>query len=186
MNAVQTAPTTPVRIPANHAVTKRLGHWTADRRFQVRAHHGVAVLDLRSPQIPAGDIEIDVDLDRAVLKLLVADDAQIEDWDLRRSGRGRVKDAQSPDTRRPDTQSPDTQSPDTQSPDTQSPDARRPDAPGDRRIVVTGQMRHAEIRVHRGGVAILSAMFSREYLADLRRAHKQGVLPTVDDPARAA
>ncbi|HEY2670968.1 MAG TPA: hypothetical protein VGJ07_11415 [Rugosimonospora sp.] len=156
MNTVQTAPATPIRIPANDAVTKRLGHWTTARQFQVRARHGVAVLDLRSPQIPAGDIEIDVDLDRAVLKLLVADDALIEDWDLRRSGRGRVKDGQVPD------------------------------APGDRRIVVTGQMRHAEIRVHRGGVAILSAMFSREYLADLWRAHKQGVLPTVDDPARAA
>jgi hypothetical protein len=40
--------------------------------------------------------------------------------------------------------------------------------------------------VHRGGIAVLSAMFSREYLADLRRVHKQGGFPTVDDPTRTA
>ena len=38
----------PVRVPANHTVTKRLGHWTTERRFEVRNHHGQAVLDLRS------------------------------------------------------------------------------------------------------------------------------------------
>jgi hypothetical protein len=156
MNATQTAAVAPVRIPANNTVAKRLGNWTTARQFQVRAHRGYAVLDLRSPQIPAGDIEVDIDLDHAVLKLLVADDAVVDDWDVRRIGRGRVKDAE------------------------------RPNAPGDRRIVVTGQMRHGEIRVRRGGIAILSAMFSREYLADLRRAHKQGGFPTVDDPTRTA
>jgi len=29
-------------------------------------------------------------------------------------------------------------------------------------------------------------MFSREYLADLRRAHAERGFPTVDDPARTA
>jgi hypothetical protein len=29
-------------------------------------------------------------------------------------------------------------------------------------------------------------MFSREYWADLRRAHKEGGFPTVDDPTRIA
>ena len=28
--------------------------------------------------------------------------------------------------------------------------------------------------MHRGGIAQLSAMFSHEYLADLRRAHREG------------
>jgi hypothetical protein len=144
-----------VKIPANHAVTKRLGNWTTARRFQVRAHRGSAVLDLRSPQIPAGDIEIEVDIDHAMLKLLVADDAMVDDWDLRRTGRSRVKDAEGTD------------------------------APG-RRIVVTGQLRSGEIRVRRGGIAMLSAMFSRAYWDDLRRAHKEGGFPTVDDPARTA
>jgi hypothetical protein len=80
--------------------------------------------------------------------------AVVDDWDLRRLGRGRVKDAE----------------------------GRA--AAGGRRIVLTGQLRHGEVRVHRGGIAQLSAMFSREYLADLRRAHADGTFPTVDDPAR--
>jgi hypothetical protein len=146
----------PVRIPANHAVTKRLGNWTSARRFQVRAHRGLAVLDLRSPQIPDGDIEVEVDLDRATLKLLVADDAMVDDWDLRLIGRGRVKDAE------------------------------RPAAAGIRRILVTGRVRNGEIRVHRGGIAVLSAMCSRAFLTDLRRAHREGRQPSVADPASSA
>ena len=155
MEATQVTPvtSTPVRIPANYTTVKRLGNWTTERRFQVRAHRGSAVLDLRSPQIPEGDIEIDADLDHAVLKLLVADDARVDDWDLQRAGRGRVKDAE------------------------------RPDAPQGRRIVITGQMRHSEIRVNRGGIAVLSAMCSREFLADLRQAHRENRMPTVADPA---
>ena len=47
-----------VRIPAHHAVTKRLGHWTTERDFEVRAHRGNAVLDLRSPRIPEGDVRV--------------------------------------------------------------------------------------------------------------------------------
>jgi hypothetical protein len=162
MNTTPTVPAAPtvlaapVRVAANYTVAKRLGNWTTARRFEVRAHRGHAVLDLRSPQIPAGDVEVNIDLDHAMLKLLVPDDALVDDWDLRRVGRGRVKDSENPE------------------------------APAGRRIVITGQMRHGEIRVHRGGIAILSAMCSREYLADLRRAHKQGGHPTVDDPARTA
>jgi hypothetical protein len=41
------------------------------------------------------------------------------------------------------------------------------------------------VRVHRGGIAILSAMCSRAYLEDVRRAHRTGTMPTVDDPTRA-
>ncbi len=106
MNLTHTDHADRVKIPANHAVTKRLGNWTTARRFQVRAHRGSAVLDLR------------------------------------------------------------------------------PDASGGRRIVVTGQLRSGEVRVRRGGIAMLSAMFSRAYWDDVRRAHKEGGFPTVDDPAR--
>jgi hypothetical protein len=155
MNTTQTSTET-VRIAANYAVTKRLGHWTTADRFQVRSHRGHAVLDLRSPQIQADEISVDLDLDHAMLKLLVPEDAVLDDWDLQRTGRGRVKDAEG---------------------------GR---AAGGQRIVLTGQMRHGEIRVHRGGIAMLSAMFSREYVADLRRAHREGGFPTVDDPARTA
>jgi hypothetical protein len=35
-------------------------------------------------------------------------------------------------------------------------------------------------------MATLSAMFSRAYVQDLRRARKNGSYPTVDDPTRAA
>jgi len=154
MNTAQPAPVPPVRIAANHTVTRRLGNWTTARQFQVRAHRGHAVLDLRSPQIPAGDIEVEADLDHATLKLLVADDAVVDDWDLRRIGRGRVKDSEGRN------------------------------AAGGRRIAVTGQLRHGQIRVHRGGLAVLSAMCSREFVADLRRARREGRTPTVADPAR--
>lgn len=156
MNATHATPPAPVRVAANYQVTKRLGHWTTAREFQVRAHRGHAVLDLRSPRIPAGDITVNLELDHAMLKLLVPDGAVIDDWDLRREGRGRVKDAEGSK------------------------------ASGGRRIILTGQLRHGEIRIHRGGIAQLSAMFSREYLADLRRAHREGGFPTVDDPARTA
>jgi hypothetical protein len=156
MNTTQTTAAAPVRVAANYQVTKRLGHWTTAREFQVRAHRGHAVLDLRSPRIEDGEIRVDVELDHAMLKLLVPDGAVVDDWDLQRLGRGRVKDAEGRD------------------------------AAGGRRIVLTGQLRHGEVRVHRGGIAQLSAMFSREYLADLRRAHADGTYPTVDDPARTA
>lgn len=146
---------TPVRIPANHTVTKKLGNWTTEREFQVRAHRGLAVLDLRSPRIPDGDIHVDVDLDRGTLKLLVADDAVIDDWDLHRTGRAKVKDMTG-----------------------RSGEGRR--------IVLTGRVSCGEIRVHRGGIAILSAMCSREYVEDVRRAHREGGFPTVDDPTRAS
>jgi hypothetical protein len=145
----------PVRVSANQRLTKRLGNWTTSRRFQIRAHRGNAVLDLRSPQIPAGDIELDVDLDHAVLKVLVSEDAVLDDWDLRRVGRSPIKDS-------------------------------GPTAPAGRRIVLSGELRHGEIRVRRGGIAILSAMWSRAYVADVRRVHRQGGFPTVDDPTRSA
>jgi hypothetical protein len=147
----------PVRIPANHTVTKHLGHWTTQRRFEVRNHRGLAVLDLRSPRIAEGAIEIAVDIDHGVVKLLLPEDAVIDDWDLRRIGRGKVKDGAAPKS-----------------------------GGAGRRVVITGSVRDGEIRVHRGGVAMVSAMFSKAYLADLRRVHREGGYPTVDDPTRAA
>src|SRR5215467_15926201 len=94
MNTTPTTPAVAVRIAANYEVTKRLGNWTTAREFQVRAHRGHAVLDLRSPHIADGEITVDVELDHAMLKLLVPEGAVVEDWDLRRLGRGRVKDAE--------------------------------------------------------------------------------------------
>jgi hypothetical protein len=91
----------------------------------------------------------------ADLKLLVPDDAVIEHRDLEWTGRGRVKDA-----------------------------ARPQDAAG-RIIRLTGTSTKSEFRVHRGGIAILSALFSREFFDDARQAHRQGRTPTLADPANA-
>lgn len=143
-----------VPVRAHSRVTKQLGHWTRERHFDVRASRGSVLLDLRSTQIAAGDIEVHLDIDRAVVKLLVPDGAVIEDGDARRVGRCRVKDWTGTA------------------------------APGGRRIVLSGELRNGEVRVHRGGIAMLSAMCSREYLADALHARREGRYPTIDDPSR--
>lgn len=146
--------TTPVQVQANYASEKRLGNWTTARSFEVRSRRGTVVLDLRSPQIPDGDLEVKVDLDHSMLKLLVPQDAVIDQWDLHWLGRGKVKET------------------------------FHERAGAGRTIRLTGQIRHGEIRVHSGGIATLSAMASKEYIKDVRRAGHQGGVPTVDDPTR--
>lgn len=143
------------RIRADYAQVRKLGHWTRSRAFAIRSRRGRVVLDLRSPQIPDGDVDIALDLDHAMVKLLLPADAVIDDEDLRWTGRGRIKDHQAP----------------------------RQERPG-RAIRITGEIRHGEIRVNRDGVAILSAMFTKEYVRDALTAHREGRYPTVDDPAR--
>ncbi|WP_214414457.1 hypothetical protein [Sphaerisporangium fuscum] len=147
---------TTVRVHADHAVEKRLGNWTTSQDFEVRVRRGQAVLDLRSPEIPEGDVTVTLDLDHGMLKLLVPADAEIDQWDLEWSGRGKVKQSFH----------------------------HNPAAGTGRRIRLAGHVHQGEVRVHSGGVAQLSAMFTREYVDDVRRAHKTGGRPTVDDPAR--
>lgn len=120
----------------------------------MRATRGNVLLDLRSPRIEEGDIEVHVEIDHALLKLLVAEDAAIDQDDMRRVGAGRMKDWSS--------------------------------AASGRRIRLVGEMRNAEIRVQRGGVARLSAMATREYVQDVRQARREGRYPTIDDPTREA
>jgi hypothetical protein len=143
----------PVRIRAHHGVTRRLGHWTTERRLDILASKASIMLDLRSPRIEEGDIEIHLDIDHAAVKLLVSEGTVIDHAEVRRIGRYRVSN-------RPGT-----------------------DAPS-RRVVLLGEMRNAEIRVRRGGVATLSAMCTKEYLADARQARREGRYPTIDDPSR--
>jgi hypothetical protein len=145
----------PVQINADHDTVKHLGNWTTARSFQLRARHARLEIDLRSPRIEDGDIGIACELDNSVLILLVPADAVIDQARLRWTGRGRVKDA-----------------------------AGR-NAEGGRTIHLTGHIQHGEIRVRRGGVAILAAMFSSQYADDVRRAHREGIVPTVDDPTRS-
>ena len=103
-----------------------------------------------------GDVEVHLDLHRSTVKLLLAEGDQVDHWGLGWSGRGRVKDDQ------------------------------RPAEPSGRRVRLSGHAETSEVRVHRGGMAALSAMFSRAYVQDLRQARKNGSYPTVDDPTRAA
>lgn len=143
---------TPERIHVDHSAINRLGHWTTATAFEVRSRKGKVVLDLRSPQI-AGDIDLDLDLQRSALILLLPDEASVVQWELHFAGRGRVRDDQQP-------------------------------AAANRRVRLRGAAADSQVRVRRGGVAQVTAMLSRDYLADLRNAHRTGTYPTVDDPAR--
>ena len=142
------------RVQADHDITKHLGHWTGANRFEVRARSGAVVLDLRSPAIQ-GDVEVQLDLHRSVVKLLLAEGDQVDHWNLGWTGKGRIKDDQ------------------------------RPSSASGRQIRLTGRVNDGEIRVRRGGIAILSAMCSRAFVQDARQARKNGTYPTVDDPTRA-
>ena len=136
----------PVEIRAHGQVVKRFGAWTRARRFDIRASRGIVVLDLLLPELEPGEIEVALDIDHATVKLLVPDGANIDDGDLHRVGRGRVKDWTG----------------------TASADGRT--------VKLTGEMRDAEVRVHRGGVAILSLLASRRHRIEVRRAHREGRL----------
>ena len=81
-----------IPVRAHNAGRQAARALDSDRQFDVRASRGSVVLDLRSPQIAAGDIEISLDIDHAVVKLLVPDGAVIDDGDTRRIGRCRIKD----------------------------------------------------------------------------------------------
>ncbi|WP_330287800.1 hypothetical protein [Streptomyces sp. NBC_00576] len=147
------------RIHSDHDLVKHLGDWTEAGRFEVKARHGAAVLDLRSPGLP-DDVEIHLDMDRAMVKLLVDDGTAVDHWNLRWTARGKIKDSRSSATG--------------------SMGAKT----AGRRIHLSGSATNSEIRIHRGGIAILSAMFSRAYVQDVRHAHRTGGVPTIDDPTR--
>jgi hypothetical protein len=148
-----------------------MGHWTTARRFDVRASGSSVILELRSPRIEPGDIVINLDIDRSMVKLLVPEGAIVDDGDLRRVGRcGRV-------------------------------DWSGTAEPSGRVIRILGEMRRSELRINRGGIAIVSAMLTGEYVADLRRAfrdnhigslkdmqdaYREGRWTTIEDPGRSA
>jgi hypothetical protein len=138
-------PVEPVRLRAHRQTVKKLGPWTTERRFDVRGSQSFVCLDLLLAEIEPGDIEIAVDLDHCALKLLVPDGAVIDHADLRRVGRGRVKDWTG--TARP----------------------------GGRRIRLVGELRRSEVRIHRGGVALVSLVLSGAGPA-VRKAERAGRL----------
>jgi hypothetical protein len=136
----------PVQMRAHGKVLKRLGRRVDSRSFDVRASASSIVLDLLIPEIEAGPIDVELDVDHVALKLLVPADAVIDHDELRRVGRGGVKDRTG----------------------TPSSDGRV--------IRLGGEMRSSEVRVHRGGVAVLSLLGSKESRAAVRRAHREGRL----------
>jgi hypothetical protein len=160
-----------VRIRGHNRSIRHLGHWTTARRLDVRVSQSTFILELRSPRIEPGVIEVNLDIDHSMVKLLVPNGATIEDGDLRRVGRCSLVDW---------------------SGTLQA---------GGRVIRVMGEMRRSELRINRGGIAIVSAMLTGEYLADLRRAfrdnhisslkdmqaaYREGRWTTVEDPGRSA
>ena len=129
------------------------------------------MLDLRSRRIEAGVIDVYLDIHHSTVKLLVPDTARIEHDLVRLVGRCGYVDW--------------------------SGEA----APDGRLTRITGEMRGAEIRINRGGVAIVSAMLTGEYLSGLRRAirdnhvrslkdmqeaHRGGRWTVTEDPGRLA
>jgi hypothetical protein len=132
------------RIRAHHCSERKLGAWTSARRFDIRANRGSVLLDLLLPDIESGEITVELDIDHATVILLVPDGAQINDDELRRVGRGRVKDWTG----------------------VASPDGRP--------IRLVGEMRNAEVRIHRGGMAILRLLLSRKHRAQVRQARREG------------
>lgn len=160
-----------IRIRAHNRSVRHLGHWTPARRIDVLASQSSLILELRSPRIEPGDVEVTLDIDRSMVKLLVPDGAIIDDGDLRRVGRCGMVDWSCT-------------------------------AEAGRRVIrVVGEMRRSELRINRGGIAIVSAMLTDEYLADLRRAfrenhirslrdvqaaYREGRWTTVEDPGRSA
>ena len=138
-----------VQIRAQNRSAKYLGDWTTARRFDVRASRGLLVLDLLLPRIEPGEIKIMFDIDHAAVKLLVPKDASVDHADLRRVGGGRVKDWTGSSSS------------------------------GGRRIKLVGEMRDSEVRVHRGGVAILSLLGSRRQRAHVCKAYRNGRLGQV-------
>lgn len=159
-----------VRIHADHDSFRRLGAWTDADRFEVRARTASVVLDLRAPRLPK-EIDIELRLDRARVKLLLPDETVVEHRDLDWNGRGQVKDGQRPQAQ--------------PIPEESGAGGATPHS-GPIRIRLHGTAQQSEVRVHRGGMAQLTAICSREFLEDARRAHKVGTFPTVDDPTRTA
>jgi hypothetical protein len=132
------------QIRAHHRSIRKLGAWTTARRFDIRASRGSVLLDLLLPELEPGGITVELDIDHSTVILLVPDGTNVDADELRRVGRGRVKDWTG---------------------------VGSPDGPT---LRLTGEMRNAEIRIHRGGIAILRLLLSRDTRNELRLAHTHG------------
>jgi hypothetical protein len=141
---MQTLAPNTAQVNAYRRSIRQLGPWTTSRQLDVRAWRGSVVLDLLLPDIEPGEITVRLDVDRTTVILLVPDGAVIDDSNLRRTGGGRPKDWTG----------------------AASPDGRA--------IKLSGEMRNSEVRIHRGGIAIMRLLLSRQQRSHVRRARREG------------
>ena len=132
------------QIRAHHRSIRRIGAWTSARRFDIHASRGSVLLDLLLPELAPGEIPVELDIDRSTVILLVPDGTNVDHDELRRVGGSRLKDWTG----------------------VGSPDGRT--------LRLTGEMRNAEVRIHRGGIAILRLLLSHASRNEVRRAHRHG------------
>lgn len=118
---------------------RRLGSWSTTRRYVVRGDHARVVLDLREPCRRFTEVEVVADLMQSTLVLLVDEQARVDDA-IRWTGRGKLKDRW----------------------------AGGGDGPSVG-LSISGDARGSEVRIHRGGIADLDDLTSRERLLQLRK-----------------
>jgi hypothetical protein len=133
----------PVQVRARRDVIRHLGQWTTADRFDVRVSDGAAVLDLLLPRIDADEVNVRLDVDRGVVTLLVPDGARVVDDELRWAGPGRLRDWTG----------------------AESPDGMV--------IRLAGEVRRGQVRIRRGGLALLS-LIGHGKAGDVRRAYATG------------
>ena len=132
-------------VRTGSGVTRRLGEWTTAADFEVRVGSGVAVLDLLLPRIDAGEVSVHLDVDGGLVTLLVPAGSRVIDDELRWAGPGHLRDWTGDE----------------------SPDGLI--------IRLAGEVRWGDVRIRRGGVALLS-LIRHGKAADVRRAYAEGRL----------
>ncbi len=103
-----------------------------------------------------GDIEVRLAIDRGVVTLLVPDDAVIDEWDLELLGRGKVKQT------------------------------FHAGAGGGRTVRLSGRAERGEIRIHSGGIAQLTAIFTGDFLRAARHGRRDRVADILHDSSAHA
>jgi Domain of unknown function (DUF1707) len=73
------------RIEVRHGKAERLGSWRVPEALELELRHGVCVLDLRSPVLPAGGVRIEASARHSSIRILVGHGTPVEMDDLVRA-----------------------------------------------------------------------------------------------------
>jgi hypothetical protein len=103
-----------------------------------------------------GDVDVRLAVDRGVVTLLVPEDAAIDEWDLELIRGGKVKQT------------------------------FHTEAAGGRTVHLSGRAERGEIRIHSGGIAQLSAIFSRDFLQAACHGRRDRVADILHDTSAHA